>query len=288
MGNHTPPEDTMARTKQTARKSTGGKAPRKQLATGACRRSFVSYMTGQQAAGVGAAGLGAQEKVSIINYESTLSSFNFGAGSAKEAATFAPRFAAQNVRTFEAHDDDLFLSLAFASKFNGPGIHELGRPSVCLSLVLDVSGSMWCTFENDLDRQSKLDVAKQSIRAICKQLGESDEASLTVFNHTPTVEVPVTKMNARGKKRLLDRLAALEAGGGTSLCDGYDAGMDLVSKHGAEADLKRLVFITDMMSGPHDEAAVIASATKAARDDGIHTTVVGVGVDLSVATVQKL
>ena len=31
--------DTMARTKQTARKSTGGKAPRKQLATKAARKS---------------------------------------------------------------------------------------------------------------------------------------------------------------------------------------------------------------------------------------------------------
>jgi hypothetical protein len=33
------PSETMARTKQTARKSTGGKAPRKQLATKAARKS---------------------------------------------------------------------------------------------------------------------------------------------------------------------------------------------------------------------------------------------------------
>lgn len=35
----THPTPTMARTKQTARKSTGGKAPRKQLATKAARKS---------------------------------------------------------------------------------------------------------------------------------------------------------------------------------------------------------------------------------------------------------
>jgi histone H3 len=34
-----PSPETMARTKQTARKSTGGKAPRKQLATKAARKS---------------------------------------------------------------------------------------------------------------------------------------------------------------------------------------------------------------------------------------------------------
>ena len=33
------PKNAMARTKQTARKSTGGKAPRKQLATKAARKS---------------------------------------------------------------------------------------------------------------------------------------------------------------------------------------------------------------------------------------------------------
>ncbi|XP_026813666.1 histone H3-like [Rhopalosiphum maidis] len=37
--NRTHPNSTMARTKQTARKSTGGKAPRKQLATKAARKS---------------------------------------------------------------------------------------------------------------------------------------------------------------------------------------------------------------------------------------------------------
>ncbi|KAH9393835.1 Core histone H2A/H2B/H3/H4 [Tyrophagus putrescentiae] len=36
-----PPPPTMARTKQTARKSTGGKAPRKQLATKAARKSAL-------------------------------------------------------------------------------------------------------------------------------------------------------------------------------------------------------------------------------------------------------
>nr|XP_045586355.1 histone H3-like [Procambarus clarkii]XP_045586464.1 histone H3-like [Procambarus clarkii]XP_045590006.1 histone H3-like [Procambarus clarkii]XP_045590671.1 histone H3-like [Procambarus clarkii] len=38
-GHHKPQLFTMARTKQTARKSTGGKAPRKQLATKAARKS---------------------------------------------------------------------------------------------------------------------------------------------------------------------------------------------------------------------------------------------------------
>lgn len=193
----------------------------------------------------------------------------------------------KGVRSFDGTDDP-FLSLSFASKYNGPGIVSLGRPSVCVSVVLDVSGSMSCTFEDDVDRQSKLEVAKQSIAAICQQLGDKDEAALVIFNHDQVVALPVTKMNAAGRKRLMASARDLRAGGGTSLCDGYDAGMELINCHGSEADLKRVIFITDMESGPHDEAAVIASARKAAQAHGVHTTVMGVGVDLSVATVEQL
>ena len=68
----------MARTKQTARKSTGGKAPRKQLATKSARQ-FKSFMTSQQSVGrVSADGSAASKKTtSFINYENTLSQFSF-------------------------------------------------------------------------------------------------------------------------------------------------------------------------------------------------------------------
>ena len=67
----------MARTKQTARKSTGGKAPRKQLATKSARE-FRSFMTSQQSVGHSAAAASSgAKKASFINYENTLSQFSF-------------------------------------------------------------------------------------------------------------------------------------------------------------------------------------------------------------------
>ena len=71
----------MARTKQTARKSTGGKAPRRQLATKAAR-SFRSYMCSQQSVGNAVFGSASKEKenpqkVSFINYENTFGQFKF-------------------------------------------------------------------------------------------------------------------------------------------------------------------------------------------------------------------
>ena len=66
----------MARTKQTARKSTGGKAPRKQLATRSAG-AFRSYMVSQQAAGAGVGGGAAAQRTSFVNYENTLGQFAF-------------------------------------------------------------------------------------------------------------------------------------------------------------------------------------------------------------------
>ena len=106
----------MARTKQTARKSTGGKAPRWQLATRSARE-FRSFMTSQQAVGRRAAGGGGggptAATTSFINYENTLGSFAFPIeGPAARAEAFAPRALAA-----VSPDGDAFLGLQIASKY---------------------------------------------------------------------------------------------------------------------------------------------------------------------------
>ena len=121
----------MARTKQTARKSTGGKAPRMQLATKSAR-AFRSYMTSQQQVGRASANRvgAAAKKTSFINYENTFANFAFPVEPAP-AAAFAPR-----VSAVAGADGTKFLGLSFASKFDGAGllqhaaeVPEIGRAS---------------------------------------------------------------------------------------------------------------------------------------------------------------
>ena len=67
----------MARTKQTARKSTGGKAPRKQLATKSAR-ALRKFATTQQTVGNRAMGTVAKKKkTSYMNHENVLGAFSF-------------------------------------------------------------------------------------------------------------------------------------------------------------------------------------------------------------------
>ena len=55
----------------------------------------------------------------------------------------------------------------------------------------------------------------------------------------------------------------------------------------AAPPLRRVLFLTDMQSHFGDEAGVLAEAQRQAGK-GAHTSVIGVGVDLSVGTVEKL
>ena len=71
----------MARTKQTARKSTGGKAPRRQLASQS-RKQLRHFFTSQQSSGL-ITGNHSKKKI-FINYENTFDGFSFSRPSTRE------------------------------------------------------------------------------------------------------------------------------------------------------------------------------------------------------------
>jgi hypothetical protein len=100
-------------------------------------------------------------------------------------------------------------------------------------------------------------------------------------------------------------LKKVHTSGGTSLAAGLDAAIHLAKakskkKPGkakkeatsSQMKLRRVMFLTDMESSPDDEDAVVrsirAAATGANIAKNVHCSVIGIGVDLSVGTVQSL
>jgi Mg-chelatase subunit ChlD len=291
----------MARTKQTARRSTGGKAPRKQLATMAARRdgggsaALRNFLTSQQAVGsVVRADGRAAAAVSYLNMENVLGAVGYALPPTD--ADFMPCVELATVPNPQTGLAEHWLSVQFASKYDGEGMAAHGRPTLAISLVLDISGSMMGALEGDETHgSSKLESAKACVRAILAQLGPADSVCVLLFNHTTHVlqsAVPATPTN---KERILSALSSVTPGGGTNLAGGFAAGMAALSAAAESAPeahaLKRTYFLTDMMSSPHDEAAVLAEAARRAEQASLppfHTTVVGMGVDLSVGTVERL
>lgn len=344
----------MARTKQTARKSTGGKAPRKQLATQSAR-SFRHFMTTQQSTGASASGGGGDKKTSFINYENTLGEFKFGCGPRETIRPFVPRFTVGTSEDPVTHNAQHWLGVNFASCFDDGGMAALGRPPLDLVFVVDISGSMSCSFDNDTtgggswgsswnvdDSKSKLGVAKRCMKAIFGQLTENDRVGIMLFNTDTHELLPFTSCGALTRSEVEKKIDDVHAGGGTNLSLGFKAGIDMLAKgtkgaakhaavtragkvaataasagsrakgkgkakakagkqakvaaafaaaspaaNASAGRLKRVLFLTDMESGQHDEDEVLKIAKKSAGK-GLHTTICGIGVDLSVTTVMAL
>jgi uncharacterized protein YegL len=285
----------MARTKQTARKSTGGKAPRRQLATKAAR-NFSAYMTSVQASGEPESESEQDSTPAVfVNHENTMMQFEFAVPE-NNTTPFKPHLTLLPSDPFLHFSRQKWLGLTFSSKFNGTGLDLHGLPPLCLTICLDKSGSMNWHFE---DRESgrKIDVAKRCISAILEQLKPDDVLSIVTFNHEQQVLLHPTKVNDLSFPDIRKMITGIQVTGGTQLANGLSKGINqteaatnLFVPAVRNYALKRTIFITDMESTGADERDVLAlmhSSATSTRNCS-YTTVVGVGVDLSRRTVNKI
>jgi len=293
----------MARTKQTARKSTGGKAPRMQLATQASC-DLRAFMTSQQSLGAAQRDASAPRQASYLNHENVIGSFSFKM--APTTCAFSPQYALSTVANTQTGLPEHWLGVQFASKLDGDGFQAHPRPKISLVVALDISGSMSCALEDAASfhwpspaGKSKLDAAKRCLLAILAQLDSSDSIGVVLFNHETHILQALAPATAATKKKIAAQLAQVHSGGGTQLEKGFIEGMRALASSCSAREgmqLRRLYFLTDMQSHLSDEAAVLAHAkdralpglTTRASSAPLHTTVIGMGVDLSVGTVEAI
>lgn len=289
----------MARTKQTARKSTGGMAPRKQLATKAAR-GIKHFLTSQQAMGQPVNQLTGQmkEKKIFINCENTFCGFTFQRPVTSER--FQPVISINKVNKFPDtanNETELFMRVDFASSLDG-NLTKFNRPPLDIAFVVDVSGSMSSNFPDDADRRSKLQVAKECIAKITEQLTEYDRVALVAFNNFPTTMMELKPCTKRNLNTLITKSNSMVSSGGTSLAVGLEHGYNVLNNSdNAAADnagdvrLKRVFFLTDMESSAQDERDVIELATRRANtldglDIGASSSSSSAGVTSSAAVAQ--
>ncbi len=137
-------------------------------------------------------------------------------------------------------------------------------------------------FPDDKDNRSKLDVAKDCLLHITRQLGPRDRLSVITFNTETKVVLATDYCTPRhiNKQvpphlcrcclfaphlpvlsntliRLSKVLAGVQINGGTNLARGIQAGFDELRSLEQTSLLSRAIFLTDMESGPADEQRVI-------------------------------
>ncbi|XP_062501858.1 uncharacterized protein LOC134178963 [Corticium candelabrum] len=285
----------MARTKQTARKSTGGKAPRRLLAAKSPSQ-FRAFMTGRQASGFsskrptsGATSSKQEKKTSYLNYENMFYCYGFATGKAT-TVPFEPRFAALTDKSPFTNATQQWVGMSLNSMYDGKGMEKHKRPRLNLVVVLDISGSMGMAFNEDCSDQ-KIEVAKNCLSALVDQLGKGDKVGLVLFNHNAHVAVKLTEWTKTHAAKIKDTIKSLKAGGSTNLSAAAQCATDLYKTAGESTkSSNRIIFLTDLNStvDSHNDEKRLLAMLQTNSQQGIYTTVVGIGMDLNVELVTQI
>lgn len=134
-----------------------------------------------------------------------------------------------------------------------------------ICFVVDKSGSMM--------GEERIEELKLAMIEFVKQLAPTDIVSVVVFDSQSKVAVPAAPIG--NKKKVIDVIHAISAGGGTVIYDGLELGFSQVSKNSNKGYVNRVILLTDGFgSRPPEE--VIAMA-KGNISKGIELSAVGVG-----------
>jgi Ca-activated chloride channel family protein len=148
---------------------------------------------------------------------------------------------------------------------------EKEKPSLAMMLVIDKSGSMG---------GDKIEMAKDAAKSAVELLGPNDKVGVIAFDGEPFMVSEMHQCN--DKPFVLDRVAGIEAGGGTSMAPAMEQALEELSR--VQAKLKHVIILTDGISSPGDFEGIAGSMAQA------HITVstVGIGDGADVATLEQI
>lgn len=157
-----------------------------------------------------------------------------------------------------------------------PDMEELPRNN--LVFLLDVSGSM--------DDPDKLPLLKKSIRLMTENLREDDRVSIVVYAGAAGVRLKPTS----NKKKILEAIDDLEAGGSTAGGAGIMLAYKLAEENFMKKGNNRVILATDgdFNVGTSSDDALVALIEEK-RETGIYLTVLGFGTgNFQDAKMEKL
>jgi Ca-activated chloride channel family protein len=176
-----------------------------------------------------------------------------------------------------------------AVQLDTPQSAEFERPQVDLAVVLDVSDSMGGPVDGyyyggESGGTTKLEVATRGLCALTRQLCENDRLAVVLCNQQAVVAKPLDEIASTDTVAIRRHIHEIACGGDTNLADGVETAIDVLESGTTPRSEQRVLLVTDTMpntgsTGRDGLARVFADAAT----DGVHTTLVGVGLDANDA-----
>jgi Ca-activated chloride channel family protein len=111
------------------------------------------------------------------------------------------------------------------------------RPASNLVFLIDVSGSM--------QSADKLPLVKESLKVLLDRLDERDSVSYVVYAGSEGVVLPPTTLDAVGRKRAVDALEKLTAGGSTNGGAGIQRAYQIAADQFRKGGVNRVILCSD-------------------------------------------
>ncbi len=141
---------------------------------------------------------------------------------------------------------------------------EKEKPSLAMALVIDKSGSMG---------GDKLEMAKSAAQNAVELLGQRDKVGVIAFDGDSYV---ISEMQSLANKAsILDEIARIEVGGGTTMYPAMEMAHDVLVA--TSAKLKHVIILTDGISSPGDFQGIAQQMASAKIT--VSTVAVGEGAD---------
>ncbi|KAJ5067096.1 calcium-activated chloride channel regulator [Anaeramoeba ignava] len=232
-----------------------------------------------------------------MTYHGLFFEYYFNAGKIEKQKIFTAEPFCGIVNNLETNEKEYFLSLATKSKYDGEGIQEIGRPKLNCVIVLDISGSMSCSFTGEYhnveSHSSKLEIAKRSLLGLVGHLNDEDNFGVVIFDDDAEELIAFQNFGKIDKEKMNDKINKLKTRGGTNMAEGFIEGSRMIEKYlksQEKEDLERenrIIFLTDAQptTGETRSEGLFTLARKAS-EKAIFTTFIGIGVDFNVELID--